>query len=472
MSLVQGDVVARAEEKVGNLLHGKYRLEKLLGVGGMAAVYEATHRNSKRFAVKLLHPELSLQNDVRTRFLREGYAATQVNHPGAVSVLDDDVAEDGSAFLVMELLKGTTVDALWERYEWQLPVGAVLAIAHQLLDVLAAAHGRGIVHRDIKPENLFLTTDGQLKVLDFGIARLQDVANSSVTGTGFVMGTPSFMSPEQALGRSSQVDAQSDLWSAGAALFTLLAGHYVHEGESPQAIVVQCATEAPRSLVDVMPAAPPGVVELVDRSLAFKKSGRWENAPAMQRAVEAAGRALGVDVTSRPLLAKLLTEAPAPGERTSDFPEHITIARGRAAEPGTPDLRRVHGATGARAAGAAAGTPAEAGAESREHREPPKRIGLTTDQPVARDSPVPLGWISKHKAIWASVAAGVVVVLGVAVVHGRGASGSDDSASHAQPTVAPGSGADPQTASEPGASGPAAAAAAATLAPTPPLVTN
>ena len=368
VSLVQGDVIARAEEKVGNLLHGKYRLEKLLGVGGMAAVYEATHRNSKRFAVKLLHPELSLQNDVRTRFLREGYAATQVNHPGAVSVLDDDIAEDGSAFLVMELLKGTTVDALWERCEWQLPVGPVLAIAHQLLDVLAAAHSRGIIHRDIKPENLFLTTDGQLKVLDFGIARLQETAHhASLTGTGFVMGTPSFMAPEQALGRSSQVDAQSDVRSAGAALFTLLSGHYVHEGESSQAIVVQCATQPARALDEVPPNAPPEIGQLIDKALAFKKSARWQTALEMQTAVVEAGRIAGVDVTSRDVLARLLSDAPR-AERTSIVPDHVTIARGQAPEPGTPvaTKRRTTGA----GAAAAAGTLAEAGADRDEPREP------------------------------------------------------------------------------------------------------
>jgi serine/threonine-protein kinase len=432
VSLVQGDVVHRAEAKVGILLHGKYRLEKLLGVGGMAAVYEATHRNSKRFAVKLLHPELSMQNDVRTRFLREGYAATQVNHPGAVSVLDDDVAEDGSAFLVMELLKGTTMDSLWERYEWQMPVAPVLAIAYQLLDVLAAAHSRGIIHRDIKPENLFLTTEGQVKVLDFGIARLQEASNAALTGTGFVMGTPSFMAPEQALGRSSQVDAQSDVWSTGASLFTLLSGHYVHEGESPQAIVVQCATQPARSLDEVLPDAPAEIVKLVDAALAFKKTARWQTALAMQKAVEAAGRAMGIDVTSHEVLARLLTDAP-PAERTSIVPDHVTIARGKAPEPGTPVTSR-RSRTDLNAA-ASAGTLAEAGAEldesrepreplePRERREPPKRIGLTTEQPVARDSPVPvgaLGWLTRHKAIGAAAAAGAVVVLGLAVTRGRG----------------------------------------------------
>src|SRR5262249_12850382 len=150
----------------------KWRLDRLLGVGGMAAVYEATHRNKKRVAVKLLHAEFSQNADLRTRFLREGYAANVIEHPGAVSVLDDDVTDAGAAFLVMELLEGETLDQRWERMAGRLPAAEVFGFADQLLDVLAVAHTKGIVHRDIKPENLFVTREGTLKVLDFGIARV------------------------------------------------------------------------------------------------------------------------------------------------------------------------------------------------------------------------------------------------------------------------------------------------------------
>src|SRR5450631_3091958 len=134
----------------------------------MAVVYRATHRNRAEFAIKMLHGELSMREDIRARFLREGYAANSVKHPGAVRVVDDDVAEDGAAFLVMDLLEGATVEELWERADRHLPVPVAAAIVHQLLDVLTAAHEAGIVHRDIKPANLFVTTDGTVKVLDFG----------------------------------------------------------------------------------------------------------------------------------------------------------------------------------------------------------------------------------------------------------------------------------------------------------------
>ncbi|HEX4515419.1 MAG TPA: serine/threonine-protein kinase, partial [Polyangiaceae bacterium] len=172
MSATESVVEAAARRRVGTVLEGKYALEALLGYGGMAAVYRATHRNGHRVAVKILHPELSISEDVRARFLREGYVANKVDHAGAVRVIDDDVAEDGSVFLVMELLEGSTLEHRWQMAGRRLGVDEVVAWTVKLLDVLAAAHARGIVHRDIKPENLFVTERGELKVLDFGIARL------------------------------------------------------------------------------------------------------------------------------------------------------------------------------------------------------------------------------------------------------------------------------------------------------------
>ncbi len=223
----------RALARVGIVLREKWRLDSLLGVGGMAAVYAATHRNGKRGAVKMLHLELSGDADARKRFLREGYAANAVDHPGAVSVLDDDVAEDGSVFLVMELLEGSSVDArAASRPGRKLDAGEVLAIADQLLDTLVVSHAKGIVHRDIKPENLFLTKAGHVKVLDFGLARLRDLNLGSkgqrMTATGSVMGTPAFMPPEQALGNWDSVDARTDLYAVGSSMFCLLTGRFVH----------------------------------------------------------------------------------------------------------------------------------------------------------------------------------------------------------------------------------------------------
>ncbi len=183
------EVLRHAETRIGSTLKGKWRLDQLLGVGGMAAVYAATHRNNKRVAIKVLHPELSFNAAVRQRFQREGYVANMVQHPGAVSVDDDDLGEDGCAFLVMELLDGETLEARWERKGKRLPTTEVLAFTDRVLDTLAAAaHARGVVHRDLKPENLFFTRDAQMKVLDFGIARVRELSGSTKTQTGSLMG--------------------------------------------------------------------------------------------------------------------------------------------------------------------------------------------------------------------------------------------------------------------------------------------
>src|SRR5262249_36907111 len=145
--------------------------------------------------------ELAFDRNIKSRFLREGYIANKVGHPGAVSVLDDDEGDDGSIVLVMELLEGETVDGRWRRAGKKLPPREVMLIGDQLLEVLAAAHAAEIIHRDVKPENLFLTRDGALKVLDFGIARLRELsAKSGATGSQSSLGTPAFMPPEQARG--------------------------------------------------------------------------------------------------------------------------------------------------------------------------------------------------------------------------------------------------------------------------------
>ena len=281
----------RARARAGRTLNGKYRLDRLIGMGGMSSVYAATHRNNKRVAVKVLHTELSVHPGLRARFMREGYVANTVDHPGAVAVLDDDVTEDGAAFLVMELLEGETLADACDRQGGRLPVRAVLAVAFQVLDVLAAADAKHVVHRDIKPANLFLTRTGQVKVLDFGVARMREAGVQDQTTTELTLGTPAFMAPEQALGRSHEIDGLTDVWALGATMFALLTGGPVHVATSPQEQMVFAATRSPRPLAQVEPDIGPEVAELVDRALAFHRSARWPSAAAMRDAVRDVYRA-------------------------------------------------------------------------------------------------------------------------------------------------------------------------------------
>ena len=164
----------RAKARVGTTVRDKWRLEALLGIGGTAAVYAATHRNGNRVAIKILRSELASYEEVTTRFAREGYVANKIGHPGVVSVLDDDVTDDGAPFLVMELLEGHSLDRYTKGASSPLPLERVLPMIDQVLDVLAVAHAQNVIHRDIKPANIFLGRGDEVKVLDFGIARMTD----------------------------------------------------------------------------------------------------------------------------------------------------------------------------------------------------------------------------------------------------------------------------------------------------------
>ncbi len=275
-----------ASRWVGRVLRDKWRIDARIARGGVGTVFAATHKNNgNRIAIKVLHPEFSRDRDTRSRFLQEGYAANQVNHPGVVRILDDDVTEEGLAFLVMELLEGELLEKRRIRKGGRLPQVEVYEIADQLLDVLSAAHEKGIVHRDIKPDNLFLTKEGRLKVLDFGFAQMKTGFRKEQTATGFLLGTPGFMSPEQAVGNRAQVDAATDIWAVGATLFTCLSGQPVHAGESAAEMLVAAANFPARPLLSVENTIPPKLAEIVDRALAFDKKQRWPSARAMQQAL-------------------------------------------------------------------------------------------------------------------------------------------------------------------------------------------
>ncbi|MCC6214608.1 MAG: protein kinase [Polyangiaceae bacterium] len=340
----------RAQARLGAVLKQKWKLDRVLGIGGMAVVYSATHRNQSRVAIKMLHPEVAVEAEVTQRFLREGYVANTVGHPGTVRVLDDDTTEDGAPFLVMELLEGETLDARWLRKGERLPEQEVVTLFDQVLDVLAAAHGRGIVHRDLKPENLFLTTEGRVKVLDFGIARLRELSRDRdvTTQAGSLLGTPAFMSPEQARGRWDDVDGRTDIWAVGATMHALLTGRFVHEAETVNEQLIFAATRPPRPIAEVQPELSTELASIVDRALTFEKSERWSDASAMQSALrraypvlnEARSTLLPVPSVVQPHEAPTLMAASAP--TPSVRAETLTTARPitRSAELAAPPARR------------------------------------------------------------------------------------------------------------------------------------
>jgi serine/threonine-protein kinase len=285
-----------AERRVGTTLRDKWTLERLLGVGGMAAVYVGVHKIGRREAIKILHLDVARSPELRARFEQEAHAVNRLKHPGAVAIHDIDVAEDGAPFLVMELLEGESLAERGQRLGG-IEHGEVLRLVDELLDVLAAAHAQGIIHRDIKPDNLFVQRDGRLKVLDFGIARVRDGMRSLDTRTGATLGTTPYMAPEQI--RGVDVDARVDLFAVGATMFRLVAGRHVHEAETEPMLLVKMATQPAPPLASLAPGAPPGICLVVDRAVQFDRDRRYPDALTMQRdvwALRAGGAPLHVSL--------------------------------------------------------------------------------------------------------------------------------------------------------------------------------
>jgi serine/threonine-protein kinase len=300
----------RSSGWIGTVLADKWRIDAKIARGGVATVYRATDRQGQRAAIKIMHPELARNEEVRKRFLREGYAANKVGHPNVVSVIDDAVSDDGSAYIVMELLEnGEELEVRRERLGGKLPVAEAVDICKQILDVLAVAHEKGIIHRDIKPENIFVLSDGTVKVLDFGIAHIKELAKQQeATQTGLLLGTPEYMSPEQVLGKRGQIDASTDIYAVGATLFTLLSGESVHVADSLTMLLVQAASRQARSLSSVKyKDLPRALITVVDKALALEKPRRWPSARAMQLALSEA-------VPSAPAVTAKAPSAKAPAK--------------------------------------------------------------------------------------------------------------------------------------------------------------
>jgi len=282
---VSNPYLEKAKALVG-ITARKWTLDHLIDIGGMAAVYKGTHRNGNQVAIKVLHKQYADMPEAKERFMREGYAANKVQHPGAVTVLDDDELDDGTPFLVMELLEGWPLNARID-HQGVLPPAEILYVCDNLLDVLASAHDQEIIHRDIKPANVFLTKLGQIKLLDFGLARVLDEARQfALTRTGTVIGTTCYMSPEQARGKRELIDHRTDIFAVGALIFRAVSGNYLHsDAKTPMdQLLAAMSNHAPR-LAEVAKDVHPEICVLADRALAFQKADRWPNARAMQSAL-------------------------------------------------------------------------------------------------------------------------------------------------------------------------------------------
>ncbi len=266
------------DPRIGAVLQDRYRILRKLGEGGMGAVYEGEHLLiGRRVAIKCLHAHYASNPEVVARFQREALAATAIGHPNIIECTDMGRFPDGAPFMVLEFLGGRDWATELEEGGPQ-SLGVVVHIASQVCDALDAAHAKGIVHRDLKPENIFLVRRGGdahvVKVLDFGISKMQDVAGGigagapgrGMTKTGMAMGTPHYMPPEQARG-AKDIDHRADVYALGVILYQALSGQLPFAAESFPMLVLKVCTEAPSPLSAVRADLPEAVVSLVARML-------------------------------------------------------------------------------------------------------------------------------------------------------------------------------------------------------------
>jgi serine/threonine-protein kinase len=283
-----------AAQRIGTRVAG-WTLERLLGSGGMASVFLARRADGTTAALKILHPYLFGIDELRKRFVREGPIGTALTTVGPLceglpQVFESGVEGDDTAYLAMEVLEGESTYDRLARVGY-LPVDEVLVLAHKVLDVLVVAHAYGIVHRDIKPENLFLTRDGRVKVLDFGIARVLEeeqrhgsrpLPEKTATRTGTLIGSAAYMPPEQARGHIKDIDGRTDLFSLGATMAMLLARHRLHGDLIEASLLIAAATEPAPPLSSVASFLPPAVCAVIDRALAFAQADRYPDAATMR----------------------------------------------------------------------------------------------------------------------------------------------------------------------------------------------
>jgi len=266
----------------------EYLIENEVGRGGMAVVYRATDlRLHRTVAIKVLPPDVAFNSDVRVRFIREAQTAAQLNHPNIVPIYSVDEKDNGSVvYFVMSYVDGESLGARLTR-EGAWPIEQTVRVLRDVADALAYAHARGVVHRDIKPDNILIErASGRPMVTDFGIARAT-AGDSRLTVTGVAVGTPAYMSPEQALGER-ELDGRSDLYSLAVVGYHMLAGETPFKASNTPAMLVKHVSERPRPLRERRPEVPAYLAVAIDRALAKRPEDRWTDAAEFRDALDAA----------------------------------------------------------------------------------------------------------------------------------------------------------------------------------------
>jgi len=268
-----------ADPLLGATLGDAYQIVRVVGEGGMGRVYEARHTRlgNKRFAVKMLHAEYARQADVVARFQREAEAASGISHPNVVDVYDVHHTEDGRPYLVGEFLEGEELGDFLQR-AGRIPHVLAVRIVRQVCRALGAAHARGVVHRDMKPENVFLVGNLQnpiVKVIDFGISKVGDAGGTALTRTGMIMGTPSYMAPEQA--RGDKVDHRADIYAVGGILYRALTGKKPFDSDDPSATLTLVLTEDPERPRALEPSIPQALELVIQRAMAKNPKDRYQS---------------------------------------------------------------------------------------------------------------------------------------------------------------------------------------------------
>jgi serine/threonine protein kinase len=292
--------ILTAEERLGTVLGGRYSLDSILGTGGTSIVYAATHTFTKRaVALKILKPEHANNRELVARFLREARIASTLVHPHVVAILDMGT-EDGDTYLAMELLGGEALSQLAAR-EAPMGVDRTLTLLRPLMEAVALAHSRGVVHRDLKPDNILVGDrgDGTTRaiLLDFGMAKTAEVAWGHMTQSGILVGTPFYMSPEQAEG-ADDIDAATDVWAMGVTLYRCLSGELPFYATAPSALLLAIARGDHVPLGTRRPELPAPIAAWVEGALALDRTQRYRDMSEMLAALD---RALAGEILPAPV---------------------------------------------------------------------------------------------------------------------------------------------------------------------------